>query len=90
VPYLDFPDFADRFAQSRSVTAVLRTYGIEDYERASTRVSARHADAEESAALRVAPGAILLVSEAVDADLGGKPLLYGLSRFPADLLELVV
>jgi GntR family phosphonate transport system transcriptional regulator len=41
VPYLDFPDFADRFAQSRSVTAVLRTYGIEDYERASTRVSAR-------------------------------------------------
>ena len=90
VAYRDFPDFAERFAQSRSVTAAFRSYGIDDYERASTRVSARHADAEEAATLRLAPGAVLLVSEAVDADVSGRPILYGLSRFPADLLELVV
>lgn len=88
--YRAFPDFAERFAASQSVTAAFRGYGVGDYERASTRVSARHADAEEAAALRLAPGAILLVSEAVDADVSGHPILYGLSRFPADLLELVV
>lgn len=90
VSYRVFPDFPERFAAAQSVTAALRSYGVEDYERASTRVSARHADAEEAAALRLAPGAVLLVSEAVDADVAGRPILYGLSRFPADLLELVV
>lgn len=88
--YRKFPEFAERFAVSQSVTAAFRSYGIEDYERASTRISARHADAEEAAALRLAPGAILLVSEAVDADVSGRPILYGLSRFPAGALELVV
>lgn len=88
--YRDFPDLPERFATSHSVTAAFRGYGVNDYERASTRVSARRADAEEAAALRLAPGAILLVSEAIDADVSGRPILYGLSRFPADLLELVV
>ncbi|GLQ10109.1 phosphonate metabolism transcriptional regulator PhnF [Devosia yakushimensis] len=88
--YAAFPDFATRFAETPSVTKVLASYGIADYARASTRISARHADADETAALKLAPGAILLVSEAVDTDLAGKPLLYALTRFPADLMELVV
>jgi GntR family phosphonate transport system transcriptional regulator len=88
--YAAFPDFATRFAENPSITATLASYGIADYARASTRISARHADADETATLKLAPGAILLVSEAVDADLAGKPLLYALSRFPADLMELVV
>ena len=33
---------------------------------------------------------IVQLSEAIDADLSGAPILYGLSRFPADRLELVV
>ncbi len=90
VSYRDFPEFVELFTTSQSVTAAFRSYRIDDYVRASTRVSARHADAEEAAALRLAPGAVLLVSEAVDADVSGRPILYGLSRFPADLLELVV
>jgi len=40
--------------------------------------------------LRLAPGAILLVSESIDADAEGRPLQYGLSRFPADRMELIV
>ena len=40
--------------------------------------------------LRLAPGAILLVSESVDADPDGRPIQYALSRFPADRLELIV
>ncbi|WP_375451323.1 phosphonate metabolism transcriptional regulator PhnF [uncultured Devosia sp.] len=90
IGYRDFPDFAERFAVTASTTAVFAQFGIADYTRASTRISARHADAEETALLKLAPGAILLVSEAVDVDPAGRPILYGLSRFPADLLELVV
>ena len=85
-----FADFPVSFERARSVTAAFRSLGIIDYGRASTHISARHADAEETRLLRLAPGAILLVSESVDADPDGRPIQYALSRFPADRLELIV
>lgn len=90
LPYKRFPDFAQRIAELGSTTATLGSYGIVDYVRVSTRISARHADTEELKLLRLSPGAVVLVSEAVDADEAGTPISYGLSRFPADRLELVV
>lgn len=90
LPYRTFPDFADRFADRRSYTATFASYGIADYSRASTRISARHADVEETKLLGLTPGAILLVSEAVDVDAEGVPISYALSRFPAERMELVV
>ena len=88
--YRQFSDFAARIATLGSTTAVFASYGIEDYSRASTRISARHADVEETKLLGLSPGAILLVSEAVDVDFAGNPISYALSRFPAERLELVV
>jgi GntR family transcriptional regulator, phosphonate transport system regulatory protein len=88
--YRRFPDFAERFAAVHSITAAFRALGVTDYSRASTHISARHADAGETRALKLAPGAILLVSEAIDTDSDDKPIQYALSRFPADRLELVV
>lgn len=88
--YARFADFARHFVESKSITAAFRAAGVSDYVRASTHISARHADAEETRLLKLAPGAILLVSEAVDADPEGKPIQYALSRFPADRMELIV
>jgi len=88
--YRLFPDFAARIKGLQSTTAVFASYGIADYARASTRISARHADVEETRLLQLAPGAIVLVSEAVDVDPDGQPLSYALSRFPAERMELVV
>lgn len=88
--YRRFPDFAARIREMQSTTAVFLSYGIADYARASTRISARHADVEETQVLRLSPGAIVLVSEAVDIDGSGTPLSYALSRFPAERMELVV
>ncbi|WP_108397272.1 phosphonate metabolism transcriptional regulator PhnF [Devosia submarina] len=88
--YRAFPNFAARFVERGSYTLTFASYGIADYSRASTRISARHADVEETKLLALTPGAILLVSEAVDVDGQGKPISYGLSRFPAERMELVV
>jgi GntR family phosphonate transport system transcriptional regulator len=88
--YRAFPDFAARFAEHGSYTLTFASYGIADYSRASTRISARHADVEETKLLALTPGAILLVSEAVDVDGRGQPISYGLSRFPAERMELIV
>lgn len=90
LPYGRFPDFAQRLEQLGSTTQTFASYDIVDYQRASTRISARHADVEETKLLGLAPGAILLVSEAVDVDAEGQPISYALSRFPAERMELVV
>ena len=90
LPYRRFPDFAERIGRLAATTETFASYGIHDYARASTRISARHADVEETQLLGLAPGAILLVSEAVDVDADGVPISYGLSRFPAERMELVV
>lgn len=90
VCYDRFPDFAERNAQHQSITAVLASYGVADYSRGSTRISARQADVSEAHDLHLAPGAVVLVSEAVDVDTSGEPISYLLSRFPAERIELVV
>jgi GntR family phosphonate transport system transcriptional regulator len=90
LPYRRFPDFAVRIKDMQSTTAVFQSYEIADYSRASTRISARHADVEETRSLNLAPGAIVLVSEAIDIDPEGEPLSYALTRFPAERMELVV
>ncbi|MET0438556.1 MAG: phosphonate metabolism transcriptional regulator PhnF [Devosia sp.] len=90
LPYRRFPDFAARIKEMQSTTMVFQSYDIADYSRASTRISARHADVEETRSLSLAPGAIVLVSEAVDVDPEGEALSYALTRFPAERMELVV
>ncbi|WEK06545.1 MAG: phosphonate metabolism transcriptional regulator PhnF [Candidatus Devosia phytovorans] len=88
--YRRFADFGERLAAAQSFTMAFQSYGIADYSRASTRISARHADVEETKLLKLVPGAIVLVSEAVDVDAEGEPISYALSRFPAERMELVV
>ena len=90
VSYRRFTDFGQRSRALGSFTATFASYGIADYIRASTRISARHADVEETKLLGLAPGAILLVSEAINVDESGVPISYALSRFPAERMELVV
>ena len=90
LPYRRFPDFAARIKEMQSTTMVFQSYEIADYSRASTRISARHADVEETRSLSLAPGAIVLVSEAVDIDPEGEALTYALTRVPAERMELVV
>lgn len=85
-----FDGIAQALGESGSMTAALRRFGIEDYERFSTKISARHATADEAGGLKLAPGAVVLVSDAVDAEAAGRPLHAVLSRFPADRIELLV
>jgi GntR family phosphonate transport system transcriptional regulator len=63
---------------------------VEDYFRQSTVISARHADADDLGALRLAPGAIVLVTVAVNVDVEGRPIQFSETRFAADRVELAV
>lgn len=85
-----FPRMAAAYRETGSITAALRIFGIDDYFRQWTAVSATEATAADRADLKLAPGAIVLVTRALNIDPDGRPLEYALTRFPADRVELVM
>ncbi len=85
-----FAGFAGSYAETGSITAALKRHGVDDYLRRSTLVSARHADPADLADLQLAPGAIVLVTVAVNVDTSGRPVQFSEARFAADRVELAV
>jgi GntR family phosphonate transport system transcriptional regulator len=75
-------------AETGSITASLARFGIDDYLRQSTVLSARHADAADLADLDLQPGAIVLVTVAINITPDGKPIQFAEARFPAERVEL--
>lgn len=82
------PDIAASLRRTASITAALRASGIDDYVRVSTIASARHATAAEATLLKLDPGAIVLVTESLDALLDGTPLQLSIARFAAQRVKL--
>ncbi len=85
-----FPDAGHVFASTRSMTKLLAHYGIRDYRRASTRITAAIADASDAARLDLALGRPVLVVDSTDVDTEGRPLATKRSRFAAERVEFVV
>ena len=88
---------AERFAEAgqiyervRSMTKMLAHYGIRDYRRASTRITAAIVDATDAVRLDLALGRPVLLVESTDVDPDGKPLLTTHARFAAERVEFVV
>jgi GntR family transcriptional regulator, phosphonate transport system regulatory protein len=85
-----FPDAGAVFAGVRSMTKLLAHYGVRDYRRASTKITAAIADATDAARLDLALGRPVLVVDATDVDTNGKPLVTKRSRFAAERVEFLV
>jgi GntR family transcriptional regulator, phosphonate transport system regulatory protein len=85
-----FPDAGRVFASTRSMTKLLVHYGIRDYRRGTTKITAAIADAADAARLDLALGHPVLVVDSTDVDTDGKPLVTKRSRFAAERIEFVV
>lgn len=85
-----FPGVEKAYAESGSITLALKGFGIADYFRHSTLISARHASDADLADLRLSPGAIVLATIYVNVDADGRPVQFAETRFAADLVELAV
>jgi GntR family phosphonate transport system transcriptional regulator len=85
-----FPGAGEVFANVRSMTRLLEHYGIRDYRRGSSRITAGIVDATDAARLDLALGRPILVVDATDIDLEGKPLVTKHSRFAAERVEFLV
>ena len=85
-----FPEAGRVFANTRSMTKLLAHFGIRDYRRGSSKITAAIADATDAARLDLALGRPVLVVDSTDIDLDGKPLLTKRSRFAAERVEFLV
>ena len=85
-----FPEAGRVYERVGSMTKVLARYGVRDYRRASTRVTAAIVDAADAARLDLSLGRPILVVDSTDVDAGGKPLLTTRARFAAERVEFVV
>ena len=85
-----FPDAGQVYERVRSTTKLLAHFGVRDYRRASTRVTAAIVDAADAARLDLALGRPVLVVDSTDVDAGGKPILTTRARFAAERVEFLV
>ncbi|RWX76629.1 phosphonate metabolism transcriptional regulator PhnF [Neorhizobium lilium] len=85
-----FGGIAEAYAKTGSITAAFEAFGVKDYVRAVTEISAVHADAQDLADLGLSPGAIVLVTRALNCDMDGAPVQYSVTRFPADLVQFTI
>jgi GntR family phosphonate transport system transcriptional regulator len=90
LPAKRLPGIAQVYRSNRGMTATLAQFGIRDYRRHSTRISAASADALDAQRLRTVPGRPLLLVDSVDVLTSGEPVLTSRTRFAPDRVELVV
>lgn len=90
LPARRFPNAAQIYAATQSMTKTLAHFGVSDYARQSTRVAAAIVDSSDALRLEIAAGRPILVVDSVDADSDGCPVLTTCARFAADRLELII
>ena len=90
LPAARFATFPEAMQRLGSVTAALAEQGVADYTRASTRLTAKLADAVQAGQLRVPQGSPLLRSVTINVDVAGRPIEYGVTHFVGDRVTLTV
>ena len=84
-----FPNLPDKLKGDLSISQALAAYNCADYRRRTTRVIARLPFAGEAEVLEQARARPILVTESVNVDAAGKPIEFGLTRFPSDRVQMV-
>lgn len=90
LPAARLPLFPAAMARLSSITAALAEAGVADYTRASTRLTARLADAVQALHLQLPQGAPLLRSITVNVDPQGRPVEFGITDFVGERVTLTV
>lgn len=85
-----FPDFAAAFRACDSISVALRRYGVDDYTRAWTRITARAPSRGVAARLRQSENQPVLRAEGVNNDMGGAPIEFAVGWWAGARAQFVV
>ncbi|MGC1547948.1 MAG: phosphonate metabolism transcriptional regulator PhnF [Rhodanobacter sp.] len=89
-PAARFPGLPAIYRRTQSVTRTLSEFGVSDYVRKHTRVSARLPDAQTAKLMKQPAGRPVLHVQSINADPRGMPVQYGITRFSGDWVQLVL
>jgi GntR family phosphonate transport system transcriptional regulator len=89
-PYKRFQGFLEIYRQRKSITATYAYFGVFDYTRKSTRVTARMPTLEEAELLKQPKNRPVLITESVNIDADGEPIEYGRTAFNGEVVQLVI
>ena len=89
IPARRFAGIADRFAELGSLTRAFAEFGVNDYTRKQSLVTARIPDAQTAMLLRQPAARPVLHVEAVNLDSRGRPIEFLRSDFCGDRVQLV-
>ncbi len=89
-PLERLPEIETALRAINSVTKVLTHVGVEDYTRASTRLTAVRATTTQALHLNLSEGDPLLKSTSVNVDATGRPVEYGRTYFAGDRVTLTL
>lgn len=84
-----FANLAEVVERTGSISLALKEFGIDDFSRISTRVTARLPVRGDAELLQQPPQRPVLLCESINATPDGKPLEYGRTQFAGDRLQLV-
>jgi GntR family transcriptional regulator, phosphonate transport system regulatory protein len=85
-----FPDFAAAFRETASISAALQRYGVADYTRAWTRITARAPGRGVAARLRQPDSQPVLRAEGVNHDMDGRPIEFAVGWWSGARAQFVV
>ncbi len=90
LPGWRFGDAIPHIYETSSLTKVLARFGVSDYTRATTKVTAQIPSAEVARHLNLPSARPILQTEGVDVDVNQKPVTYNISQFAGDRVQLVI
>jgi GntR family phosphonate transport system transcriptional regulator len=85
-----FSGLAERVAALHSISKALREFGVTEFRRQHSVITARLPDQRVARLLQQAPTRPVVLVEGVNVDGDGKPLEYGRTHFAGDLVQLTV
>ncbi len=85
-----FENMPERLMALGSISAALAACGVADYLRLSTEISAALATNDDLTRLKLAAGAVVLETKAVNGDMDQRPIQYSRSRFDAGRTSFIV
>ncbi len=89
-PLTRLPGLSTVLQEISSVTEALKAVGIDDYTRATTRLTATRATATQALHLQISEGDPLLRSSGVNVDGKRQPVEYGRTWFAGDRVTLTL
>ncbi len=88
-PKARFPDLIAAYRETGSVSKALARYGVPDYTRKVTRVTARMPRGADARTLQQPANRPILMAESVNIGPDGRPVEYTVARFASDRVQIV-